>query len=199
MVEEQILRKTAALLPLCLALSSTAAGSADSKKLTFAIDDSASSVTAKVGFLGLGSKTATFPTVTGSISLTPANISAIDLSVKLDATALKAGDKTTENRLKGKDFFDVTRYPAVSFTGTTLKMTGEKSGIVTGKLTAKGYTKPFSLSVSFAVPPASAAEYKSFTLNGSGVLSRKQFGMTAYKGVVGDKVTITINSKMVVR
>ena len=183
----------------CTVMASTQATTANNARLTYIIDDSASSVTAKVGFLGLGSKTATFPTVNGSISLSPAALSSIDLDVKLDATALKAGDNVTEKRLKGKDFFDVTRHPTVLFNGTSLTMTGEKSGVVSGKLTAKGVTKPFSLSVSFAVSPSKAASYKSFTLNGRGSLSRKQYGMTAYKGVVGDKVTISINSKMVVR
>lgn len=193
------MRKISLILVTTLALLAGKSDASEKSRLTFVIDDSASSVTAKVGFLGLGSKTATFPTVNGSITLSPADVSAIDLDVKLDAKALKAGDDVTEKRLKGKDFFDVSRYPTVSFAGTSLAMTGEKTGVVSGKLTARGVTKAFSLSVSFAVPPSKAASYKSFTLNGRGSLSRKQFGMTAYKGVVGDKVTISINSKMVLR
>lgn len=193
------MRKKLILAATCAALISSQGTAADTSRLTYVIDDSASAVTAKVGFLGFGSKTATFPTVNGSISLSPSALTSIDLDVKLDATALKAGDDVTEKRLKGKDFFDVAHHPTVSFKGSSLTMTGDKSGVVSGKLTAKGVTKAFSLSVTFAIPPSKAAGYKSFTLNGRGSLSRKQYGMTAYRGVVGDKVTISINSKMVLR
>ena len=82
------------------------------------LDSEHSTVSAKVGFLGLASKTARFPTMSGAITLQPDRLDSIDLDVELDASALTAGDKVTLERLKGKDFFDVEHYPSVHFSGT---------------------------------------------------------------------------------
>jgi polyisoprenoid-binding protein YceI len=168
-------------------------------RLQFFVDDSATSVTANVPFMGLSSKTATFPTVSGSITINPENIADIDMDIQLNARALTAGDEVTEKRLKGKDFFDATRYPTVRFIGTSLAMTTQTAGNLSGKLTARGVTRTIILAVNFAAPPAKAASYRSFTLTGNTTISRKQYGMTAYSGIVGDKVKIRLAGKMVAR
>ena len=168
-------------------------------RLHFIVDDSATAVTVKVPFFGLSSKTATFPKVSGSIAIDPENVADLNMEIELNARALTAGDGVTEKRLKGKDFFDVTRYPTVRFTGTSLAMTSQTAGNLSGKLTARGVTRSIILAVNFAVPPTKAASYRSFTLTGNTSISRKQFGMTAYSGIVGDKVKIHLTAKLATR
>jgi len=159
--------------------------------------DSGSSVSAKVGFLGLASKTAGFPKVSGWIQLAPARLQSINLSVRIDATSITAGDKVTLERLKGKDFFDVQHYPAVTYRGTAMRMTGERTAEILGEITARGITRPSTLQVTFAAPPARLSGREAVGIDGTTQIDRRQFGMTAYQFVVGNTVTIRLRARMV--
>lgn len=135
--------------------------------------------------------------MSGGIHLTPDRLDAIDLDVTLDARALTAGDKVTLERLRGKDFFDVERYPTIRFAGTRMTMTGQTTARVEGEITARGVTRPATLAVTFAQPPVSATGKEPIQLSAQTTINRHDFGMTAYSVVVGRKVTITINARMV--
>lgn len=163
----------------------------------YVVDSTASSVSAKVGFLGLGSKTAGFPQMSGKVLLEPARPDRIDLDVTLDARALTAPDKVTLARLRGEKFFWVERYPTIRFIGERMALSGDRKGTISGTLTARGVTQPVTLAVSFDKAPLSAARGEAMTLTGTTTIDRRQFGMTAYSLVVGRKVTVTLKARMV--
>ncbi|MBP6580067.1 MAG: YceI family protein [Sphingorhabdus sp.] len=163
----------------------------------FTIDAGASSVDAKVAFMGIGNRKALFPAVRGTVALTPDAMDRINLDVMIDATQLRADDSLTTNRLKGDAFFDVAKYPTVRFQGTDLSMATQTSGIVRGNLTARGVTRPVTLNVSFSAPPSTTSLKEPIRLTGVTTINRKDFGMTAYSLIVGKKVTISIRTKLV--
>lgn len=165
--------------------------------LGYRIDPAGSDVAAKVAFLGLGSRTASFPAVSGAVTLSPAAMDRIDLDVRIDARQLKASDQLTTDRLKGKNFFDVANHPAISFRGKALAMKTATTGTVTGDLTARGVTKPVTLAVTFTAPPARANGRESIGLTGTTTINRRDFGMTAYSLIVGKRVAITIKTRLV--
>jgi polyisoprenoid-binding protein YceI len=188
-------------LSLLPALSASAQVALPSSKdqLQFTLDPVLSKVHARVGFLGLASKTARFPKVSGRIVLNPKRLDTIQLNVDLDATALEAGDSVTLSRLKGPDFFDVEHYPGVHFVGRAMTMTGPVTAQISGELTAKGVTRPVTLAVGFAKPPASATGQEPIQLTAQTKIDRTEFGMNAYRFIVAKTVTITINAQMVPR
>lgn len=187
-----------ALLPGLSASAQTPVNSA-AGPLQFTLDPALSKVAARVGFLGLASKTARFPKVSGKIVLTPRRLDTIQLNVDLDASALEAGDAVTLARLKGPDFFDVTRHPTVRFIGRDMVMTGPVTARISGDLTAKGITRPVVLAVSFRKPPASATGRDPIQLTAQARIDRTEYGMKAYRFIVAKTVTITINAQMVPR
>ena len=160
------------------------------------LDGPHSSVSARVSYMGLGSKTARFPQMRGSIRLSPARLDAIDLDVELDASALDAGGKSDTNYLRGKDFFWVRQYPIVRFTGHRMTMTGAVTAQVDGEITARGVTRPAALAVTFQQPPAQATGRDPIELTARTSINRRDFGMTAYSLVVGKTVTITIDARL---
>ena len=172
----------------------TASGSG---ALRYQLDPRQSDVAAKVNFFGLASKTARFPKVSGGIELVPARLDTIRMDVTLDASALEAGDPLTLERLKGENFFDVARHPTVRFSGRRMTMTGPATAIVEGDLTARGVTRPVVLDVSFAEPPASASGREPIQFSAQTRIDRTDFGMAAYRLIVGKTVTITIKAQMV--
>lgn len=188
-------RFLAVLAPL--AAAALALGGNAAPGLTYVVDSAASSVSAKVGFLGLGSKTAGFPQMSGTVRLTPDRPDKIDLDVSLDARALTAPDKVTLGRLRGEKFFWVDRYPTVRFVGERMNLTSSRSGTIDGALTARGVTQPVRLAVTFDKAPLTAGRRDPITLTGTTTIDRRKFGMTAYSLVVGKNVSITLKARMV--
>lgn len=197
--------KLASSVALTLGLIPTLSASAQAPlpstrgQLQYTLDPVLSKVHARVGFLGLASKTARFPKVSGRIVLSPKQLDTIQLNVDLDATALAAGDTITLARLKGPDFLDVERHPTVRFVGRTMAMTGPVTAQINGDLTAKGITRPVVLAVTFRKPPASATGGEPIQLTAQAKIDRTEFGMKAHRFIVAKTVTITINAQMVPR
>ena len=98
--------------------------------------------------------------------------------------------------MKDADFFDVEKFPEMTFKSTTVERTGETTLKVTGDVTLRGITRPMVLAVSVTdrKPDATAgARYARFRAEGS--IKRSEFGMTKFVEVVGDTVDITIRAE----
>lgn len=183
------------LLPLLAALAIANTASAPQR---YTLDASASNVSAKVPFFGLASKTARFPRMEGAVTIFPGAPEKAVIDVTFDATAIQAPDSVTLARLRGDKFFWVEKYPRIHFVGRSLKLSSATRGTVAGDLTARGVTKPATLAVTFdADPVAQAGKPVSFT--GTTTIDRRQFGMTSYQLIVGNKVDITLKARMVPR
>lgn len=76
-------------------------------------------------------------------------------------------------------------------------MTGPLTATVEGEVTARGVTRPTVLQVAFTQPPARATGREAVQLTARTTIDRRDFGMTAYGFIVGKKVTVTINARMV--
>lgn len=164
----------------------------------YTLDATASNVSAKVPFFGLSSKTARFPKMQGAVTIVPGAPERAVIDVTFDATALEAPDEVTLARLRGDKFFWVAKYPSVRFVGRSLKMASATRGTVVGELTARGVTKPQTLTVTFNADPL-AQVGKSVSFTGTTTIDRRQYGMKSYQLIVGNKVDITLQARMVPR
>ncbi|WP_284124940.1 YceI family protein [Parerythrobacter aestuarii] len=180
----------------CLFLAALALGAAAPAPTRYVVDSAGSSVSAKVAFLGVGSKTAGFPEMSGTARLSPADPKQIDLDVSINARTLTASDKLTAERLKGEKFFWVEKYPTVRFKGSRMTLGDGRNGTVDGMLTARGVSKPVTLSIAFDTPPASASAGEPITLTGQTTINRYDFGMKSYSLIVGKKVTIQLKARL---
>jgi polyisoprenoid-binding protein YceI len=164
----------------------------------YTLDASASNVSAKVPFFGLASKTACFPQMQGAVTIVPGAPERAVIDVTFDATAIEAPDDLTLSRLRGEKFFWVEKYPTVHFVGRSLKLTSPTRGTVSGELTARGVTKPQTLTVTFdADPLTQVGQPVSFT--GTTTIDRRQYGMKSYQLIVGNKVDIMLKARMLPR
>jgi polyisoprenoid-binding protein YceI len=180
-----------------LALVPLLATAAAPPAFRYELDSTRSAIGARVTVLGLAHKSAQFPRMSGGIVLSPSQLGDVDLSVAVDARALAVKDKQVEAQLKGTDFLDVARHPTVSFSGQHMTMTGPATARVDGQLTARGVTRPASLQVTFAQPPAHATGREPVQITARTTIDRRQFGMNGYGMLVGKNVTITIRATMV--
>jgi len=185
-----VLRSFFVLLAAILLGAATQAGS------SYVVDSAASNVSAKVPFLGIGSRTAGFPDLSGSVRLSPTDPGRLDLDVRINARALTASDKTTRDRLRGEKFFWVEKYPTVRFKGSRMQLRDGRRGTVKGVLTARGVSKPVTLKVTFDKAPASLPAGAPVTLTGTTSINRRDFGMKSYSLIVGKTVSITLKAKL---
>ena len=98
--------------------------------------------------------------------------------VSIRTASIDSRDEGRDAHLRSADFFDVERFPAMTFRSTGLRSTGPSSFELPGELTIKEATRPVTLSV----------DYEGLTLdpwgNGRAVFSatteidREDFGLT---------------------
>lgn len=185
---------------IALALAAlVTASNAPATERVYLLAPETSEARARVAFFGLASKTARFPELRGSVRIDPDRPEQARIVVTIDARMLEAPDRTTLNRLRGEKFFWVEKYPAVRFEGSGITLSTPTRGKVSGMLTARGISKPQVLDVEFAADPAKTRPGSPIDLIAKTKIDRRDYGMNSYQLIVGNKVDITINARMVSR
>jgi polyisoprenoid-binding protein YceI len=69
------------------------------------------------------------------------------VDVTVDPASVQTGNPKLDEHLQSDAFFDVTKYPSVTYKGTDIKFDGDKPVEVIGSLTMHGVTKPLNLTV----------------------------------------------------
>jgi polyisoprenoid-binding protein YceI len=128
-----------------------------------------------------------------------------NINFTVDASSINTEDEKRDGHLKSPDFFDVAKYPTLTFKSTSMKPTGKgkTSYEVEGELTMHGVTKK----VKFLAIGASKTIKDPYgqTKNGfkvTGTISRKDFGLTWNAAIeaggvmVSDEVNIVLNIEL---
>ncbi|QLQ14495.1 MAG: polyisoprenoid-binding protein [Micropruina sp.] len=91
----------------------------------------------------------TFDSYTGTATVDGAAPETSSLEVTIDVASVSTRDEGRDGHLRGADFFDVEKYPTITFVGTGFDVDGDVVN-VTGDLTIKGITKPVTIPFEFA-------------------------------------------------
>ena len=135
-----MIRATIAALALTLALPAVAA------EETYTIDPVHSQPMFEVRHMGFSVQRGSFAKASGNITLDrAAKKGSIDITI--DATSIKTIDPKLDTHVKGADFFNVEKYPTITFKSTSLNFDGDRVTSVDGELTLLGVTKPVTLTV----------------------------------------------------
>ena len=144
------------------------------------------------------------PKPSGSVMLdetTPANSK---INATIDVKSITTGVEERDSHLKNSDFFDVAKYPAITFLSTSVSRSSATSYSVTGNLTMHGVTKPVTLAVTASAPFNHAGGIRR-GIEATTSVNRKDFGLRwEFPGegagvVVGDIIQITINAELVLQ
>ncbi len=140
-----------------------------------------------------------FSTFEGTITFDPADLSAGSVNFEIDASSIDTGNERRDGHLRSGDFFDVEKFPKITFTSSSFKKTGDGSLEVTGTLTMHGVSKEITLPVEFF---GEAGDPWGNTRAGFSVtmtLHRKDFGISWNEAldsggfILGEDVSIEIN------
>ncbi len=138
-----------------------------------------------------------FKDFTGSVVYDTKNPAASSVQFTIQAASIDTDNDARNNHLKSPDFFDVAKFPTLSFTSSKVDTSGGSTLSVTGALTIKGVTKTVTIPVKVGGVMKTADGWKAgfsstFTIN------RMDYGVSwnrAAEGggsILGDDVEITI-------
>jgi polyisoprenoid-binding protein YceI len=100
------------------------------------------------------------------------------VEVKIDAASVETGDGQRDEHLRSPDFFDVERYPEITFRSTKLEGSSPGHFLVLGDLTLHGVTRPITLDVEYAGVTADPWGGTRAGFSASTEVNREDFGLT---------------------
>jgi polyisoprenoid-binding protein YceI len=118
-----------------------------------------------------------FATVEGTITVAE-DVLASSVEATIDAASIDTRDVNRDAHLKSADFFEVEKYPTITFRSTGLRADGDDF-VLDGDLTIRGTTRPVSLELEFnGTQPNPLAEGKPTAgFSAQTEISRKDFGL----------------------
>ncbi|MEQ6289344.1 YceI family protein [Vogesella sp. GCM10023246] len=146
----------------------------------------------EVNHLGLSLQHGTFTKVSGKLSVDEAaKKGSVDVSIDANSLQTFLGDRDTH--LKSADFFNVAKFPTLTYKSTAVVFKGDKPATVQGNLTLLGVTKPVTLTlarVSKGKNPMTGVE--TWGANAVATIKRSDFGMKTFVPAIGDEVKLNI-------
>jgi len=171
---------------------------------TYQLDPRHSSAQFAVSHLMISTVRGQFHGVNGTVQLNDSDITKSSVEVTIDATTVDTQEPDRDKHLKSPDFFDVAKYPTITFKSTKVEKVADDHYKVTGDLTIRGVTKSTVLDVTGSPKPVNDP-MGNVKLGGSATtrINRQDFGVSWSKSldgggvVVGDDVDITIDIELV--
>jgi len=184
---------------LVFAASIALAASAEAQAGTWQIDPNHTAAQFSVRHLGVSTVRGAFTKVSGSAQHDPAEPSKDTLEATIDANSVDTRVEMRDNDLRSPRFFDVQKYPTITFHSKQAKVVGPGKLQLTGDLTIHGVTKQVVLDVDGPSAPIKDPMGKGQRMGASATtkVNRQDFGVSALPGAVGDEITITIDAELV--
>jgi polyisoprenoid-binding protein YceI len=144
-----------------------------------------------------------FSKVTGSVNLDEKDLTKSSVEAIIDATTVTTNDTSRDEHLRGADFFDVAKFPTLTFKSTKVEKAGSDLKM-TGNLTIRGVSKPVVLMVE-GFTAESKDPYGNVKRGGTATtkLQREDFGLKWNAALetggvaVGKEVSVTLEIELV--
>jgi polyisoprenoid-binding protein YceI len=169
------------------------------------IDPAHSTVSFSVKHMMVSNVHGTFGKVTGLASWNKPDHSDAQVDVTVDATSIDTREPKRDGHLKSPDFFDVQKYPTLTFKSKKVEKSKEAGHLtLVGDLTIHGVTKEVAFDVTGPAPETKSPFGDTRTgAEATAKVNRKDFGLNWNKALetggvlVGTEVTIDINLELV--
>lgn len=171
---------------------------------TWQIDPAHSEVGFKVRHMMIANVRGEFNTFSGTIEVDETDITTSKINVEIDTNSIDTGIEKRDEHLRSADFFEVAKFPKMTFVSKRVMKLGERKLMVVGDLTMRGVTKEVSLNVDG--PTGEIKDPWGNIRRGASAMTtinRKDFGLTwnqvlESSGVaVADEVHITLELELI--
>lgn len=156
------------------------------------VDSTHSSVGFTVKHLLVSDVDGVFTDYDATLEIVKGEIRKFDLDVSVKSVDTR--NNRRDGHLRTDDFFDVDKYPKITFRSEGYKAGGPNQGKLTGELTIKDVKKKMILDVAISNPTQFRGK-EVYGISLTGKISRKSFkvGESTSAAVVSDEVTIKVN------
>jgi polyisoprenoid-binding protein YceI len=200
MMTRSLVSRTAFVLGAAFLLSSTAAAA----NTTWRIDPAHSAAQFAVRHLTISTVRGEFHNVRGTVIVDDSDITKSTVDVTIDTTTVDTQEPGRDKDLKSPNFFDVEKFPVITFKSTRVEKAGAGKLKVTGDLTIHGVTKSVVLDVEGPTAPIKDPwGNQRAAASATTKINRQEFGLKWSSKmdngglVVGDEVSISIEIEMV--
>jgi polyisoprenoid-binding protein YceI len=125
-----------------------------------------------------------------TLTFTSPDVTTGVLDVKIQAATVNTGSGMKDDKLRGKDFFDVKQDPLITFHSSKIVQTGPTTFDVPGTFTIRGVTKPETLTLVVSGKGTGTGDVK-----GTMAFDRKDYGMNS--GIpfikIADRVEVSVD------
>ncbi len=178
--------------------------STPSATTTWKLDPAHSHAEFKIKHMMISNVKGSFNGLSGTLieHTTDSTLSSVEASI--DVATVNTGDAQRDAHLKSADFFDVEKYPTMTFKSTSVKPNGDGGYKVTGDLALHGVSKQITFNVDGPSAPGKDPWGNTrIGLSATTKISRKDFGLTWNAALetggilVGDDVHITVEAQFI--
>lgn len=171
---------------------------------TWSIDSDHSNVGFKVRHLMVSNVKGSFEKLSGTVEIDDKDITKSKVEVSIDTNSINTNVQKRDEHLRSADFFDVAKFPAMTFVSKKVAKAGKDNLKITGDLTMRGVTKQVVLDVEG--PTKESKDPWGGIRRGATAttkINRTDFGLVWNKAletggvVVGEEVTITLEIEMI--
>jgi polyisoprenoid-binding protein YceI len=101
----------------------------------------------------LGATRGKFTKFDGKIDIDREHPENSSVTARIDVTSINTAIEKRDNHLRSAEFFNVEKYPEITFKSRGVKRIGAQAGDIAGDLTMHGVTKPITLHVKLVSSP----------------------------------------------
>jgi len=160
---------------------------------SYAIDVSHSTLGFAVKHMGVSTTRGKFNDFSGAITYNAKNPSKFSADVTIDANSVDTDNENRDNHLRNEDFFDVAKFPNITFKNAKL----DGSSIV-GDLTIKDVTKSISIPVEIVGPVKGMGSADVIGITGETTINRQEYNVKWSKALDAGGLVVADDVKLIV-
>ncbi|MCC7497154.1 MAG: YceI family protein [Bryobacterales bacterium] len=170
---------------------------------TWNLDPAHSAAEFKVRHMMISNVKGRFTSLSGVLTLDETDVTNSRIEASIETKTVDTREPDRDAHLRSADFFEVEKYPTMTFQSTSVKRTGEGELAVTGNLTIHGVTKSVVFAVEGPTPPHKDPwGNMRIGLSAATKINRKDYGLNwnaaleAGGILVGEEVAITLDVEL---
>ena len=171
---------------------------------TWNIDPAHSIAEFKVKHMMISNVKGRFSKFSGALFFDESDLGNSRVEVSIEAASIQTGEDQRDAHLKSADFFDVEKFPTLTFKSKGIRIVRDGELSVEGDLTIHGVTRKVSFAVEGPTPPTKDPWGNTrVAISATTKINRKDFGLTWNAALetggilVGEEVTITLDTQFV--
>ena len=144
-----------------------------------------------------------FTRFSGTVDVDPDHPEKSSVVAKIEMASIDTGIAKRDTHLRSAEFFNVAKFPGITFKSRSVKRTGENTGDITGDFTMHGVTKTIILHAKLLGDPKAAANAQRTRWQvTTAPLNRREFGLLFSSGTeaisgIGQEVTVDMEIEAV--